>query len=288
MSGRNDEREPLVTGRAEAEAVLRAIGTQSGAELDLAEGALALGALERPQVDLGRYRHHLTLLVRDVAEIAARHADSLAARVSALNETIIGKYGYRGDGDTYDDLQNANMLRVIDRRRGLPVTLGILYIHAARAQGWGMVGLAFPGHFLVRLDSPDGRVIIDPFNEGVTPDAAALRKLLQATAGDGAQLSPDHYAEVGDRSILLRLQNNLKLRLIGADQIAKAAAVVDTMLLFAPDEPDLWREAALLNAHVGNLAAAIGACEAFLERAAGDTGRHRIAALLQRLRGQLN
>lgn len=277
-----------MTDRAEAEAILRGIGQQAGPQLELAEGALALGALERPRVDLGRYRHHLTLLVRDVAELAAGHADSLAARVSALNEVIIGKYGYRGDADTYDDLQNANLLRVIDRRRGLPVTLGILYIHTARAQGWGMVGLAFPGHFLVRLDSPDGRVIIDPFNQGVTPDAAALRKLLQATAGEGAQLSPDHYAEVTDRSILLRLQNNLKLRLIGGDQIAKAAAVVDTMLLFAPDEADLWREAALLNSHVGNIGAAIAACEAFLDRAGGDAGRHRIAALLQRLRAKLN
>lgn len=271
-----------------AEATLRDIATDPESRLDLAEAALALASLERRQVGLDRYRHHLSLLSRDVGAYASQHSDSLAARVLALNETIIGKYGYRGDSDTYDDLQNANLMRVIDRRCGLPVTLGILYIHAARAQGWDMVGLSFPGHFLVRLGSTEGRVIIDPFNDGVTPDAVALRALLQATAGKDAELTPDHYAPVSDRSILLRLQNNIKLRLIGTDQIAKAIEVVETTLLFAPDQADLWREAGLLHTHLGNLGAAIAAIERFLAIGGDNAARHKMAALLQRLRAQLN
>lgn len=271
-----------------AEATLRDIATDPESRLDLAEAALALASLARRQVGLDRYRHHLSLLSRDVGAYAGQHPDSLAGRVVALNETIIGKYGYRGDSDTYDDLQNANLMRVIDRRCGLPVTLGILYIHAARAQGWDMVGLSFPGHFLVRLGSTEGRVIIDPFNDGVTPDAVALRALLQATAGQAAELTPDHYAPVSDRSILLRLQNNIKLRLIGTDQIAKAVEVVETTLLFAPDQADLWREAGLLHTHLGNLGAAIAAIEQFLAMAGNNAARHKMAALLQRLRAQLN
>jgi regulator of sirC expression with transglutaminase-like and TPR domain len=271
-----------------AEAKLRAIGATSEERLDLGEAALALASLERRQVGLERYREHLARLAEDVGACAGAGASSLSARVAALNETILGKHGYRGDADTYDDLQNANLMRVIDRRRGLPVTLGILYIHAARAQGWDMVGLSFPGHFLVRLEAADGRAIVDPFNGGKLPDAGALRELLRATAGAEAELAPEHYAPVPDRAVLLRLQNNIKLRLIGADRIANAVRVIETMLLFAPDQPELWREAGLLHAHLGNLGAASAAIERFLAIAADDTARHTMAALLQRIRAKLN
>lgn len=271
-----------------AEATLRDIGATSAERLDLGEAALALASLERRQVALDRYRDHLALLGRDLAT-CAQGANSVAARVAALNETILGKHGYRGDADTYDDLQNANLMRVIDRRRGLPVALGILYIHAARAQGWDMVGLSFPGHFLVRLDAPDGRAIVDPFNQGRTPDAGALRELLRATAGgEAAELAPEHYAPVPDRAILLRLQNNIKLRLIGANRIAQAVNVVEIMLLFAPDQPDLWRDAGLLHAHLGNLGAAGAAIERGLAITGDGAARHTMAALLQRLRSKLN
>jgi len=55
---------------------------------------------------------------------------------AALTQVMAEEHGYGGDRQHYDDLQNANLIRVIDRRRGLPVALGILYLHAARAQGW--------------------------------------------------------------------------------------------------------------------------------------------------------
>lgn len=274
--------------REDSVRLLRQVGESDGARVELGEAALALAALHRDEVDLDRYRHHLGMVARDVAAIAQRLPDDLGARLTALNEVIVGKYGYRGDSESYEDLQNANMLTVIDRRRGLPVTLGILYIAAARAQGWDCVGLAFPGHFLVRLEAGPERAIVDPFNEGVTPDAAALRRLLQATHGDGIDLQPDHYAPVSDRSILLRLQNNLKLRLIGTDRIPEALATIENMMLFAPGELDLWREAAMLHAHQGNLNHATRAIEHYLAHATDERQRHRMAALLQRLRLRLH
>src|SRR6267378_807096 len=135
---------------------LRGLGASGEPILPIAEAALALASFERPRVGPTRYREHLQLLARDVSGHPAAAGD-VAERARALNEIVLLKYGYSGDALTYDDLQNANLMRVIDRRRGLPVALGILYIHAARAQGWDMVGLSFPGHFLVRLEAPDGR-----------------------------------------------------------------------------------------------------------------------------------
>ena len=143
---------PEADTRAEAEAILAQIAASSDAEIDLAEGALALAAFERPQVPFARYRAHLAELAEEVAKDGARDLEEGGERAALLARVLFGRYGYEGDRLTYDDLQNANLIRVIDRRKGLPVALGILVIHAARAQGWTMAGLNFPAHFLVRLE----------------------------------------------------------------------------------------------------------------------------------------
>src|SRR3546814_1017273 len=115
-------------------------------------------------------------------------------------------------------MRNVDMRRVMDGRRGLLVGLGSLYLDGARAQGWPICGLNFPGHFLLRLDLGAERTIIDPFNGGETRDAAALRALLKTMAGEAAELRPEHTRPVGCRDVLLRLQNNVKLRRVQEDR----------------------------------------------------------------------
>lgn len=280
-----------MTGSGEIEALLRSISAQADEKINLGEAALALAALDRPRVGLERYRHHLALLARETTEEVARRggaASDLGDRIAALNAVLFDRYGYRGDTLTYGDLQNANLMRVIDRRKGLPVTLGILYLHTARAQGWHMVGLSFPGHFLVRLDHDGRRAILDPFDQGKIREVADLRELLKAMAGADAELTAAHYEPVANRAILLRLQNNIKLRLIQNGHIDRAVEVVETMLMFAPDQAALWREAGMLHLRLDNLRAAIAALEQFMRREAGDAPRHHVAALVQDLRAKLN
>src|SRR3546814_9196726 len=126
-------------------------------------------------------------------------------------------------------------------------------MHAARAKGWAAVGLNFPGHVLLRLERHGERAILDPFNEGRVHGATELRDLLKAMQGQDAELGPEHYQPVTDRAILLRLQNNIKLRLVQRDETAKAAKVVETMLLFAPGATVLWREAGRSEEHTSEL-----------------------------------
>ena len=274
--------------RLEAKDLLRHIGTLPDEDIDLAEAALALAALDHPDVSLDRYRDHLSLLAREVAELNPPDTDTLEGRVRALQDVLVGRHGYEGDTLTYDDIQNANMMQVIDRKKGLPVALGILFIQTARAQGWSISGLNFPGHFLVRLEYAGERIILDPFNQGQSRSVMELRDLLKVAAGADAELTPEYYATVGNRDILLRLQNNLKLRFIKADRVDKAVEILDGMLLFAPEEAMLWREAGLLNAHIGNLNAAVGALETFMSLGVNDLLRHQTALLIQQLKARLN
>src|SRR3981081_56940 len=245
---------------------LRELGAAGSPVLPIGEAALALAPFQRPRGGLSRYRQHLATLARDVGRHAGAAGD-LAARAQALNEIILLKHGYSGDELTYDDLQNANLMRVVDRRKGLPVALGILYMHAGRAQGWDTVGLAFPGHFLIRLSDGRERLILDPFHGGQVCGAAELRELLKATAGQESELLPEYYTPVSDRDVLLRLQNNLKARLIQAQRHERAVTVIETMLMLAPDFAELWREAGTLHRGLGNLRSAAAALEQFVLRA---------------------
>lgn len=270
--------------------ILRRIGAGPDSVFDIADGALALAALEAPDSacdELEKYRSHLDEVAYDLAEACGDTAD-LTARCAALAATVHGRHGYDGDTETYDDLANANLMRVIDRRKGLPVALGILYIHVARRQGWTICGLNFPGHFLLRLESKGERLIVDPFHQGRLCGASEMRALLKTIRGEAAELQEEHYQPVSDREILLRLQNNVKLRLMQLNDVARAAETVERMLVFAPEALSLWREAGLMHAHVGNLGTAVAALETYLEFETRDGARNEVTAHLQRLRRQLN
>jgi regulator of sirC expression with transglutaminase-like and TPR domain len=270
---------------------LRRLADIPDEQLDLADAALLLAALERPRVALDRYRLHLRDLADGVARAGAERKNDgfpLESRAATLLAVIAGEHGYRGDDLTYDDLQNASLMRVIDRRKGLPVALGILYIHAARAQGWRAFGLNFPAHFLVALDSGGARVILDPFAGRLLADANELRAFLKAVTGQTAELSPRHYTPLGNRAVLLRLQNNIKARLAGRGHADRAAAVLERMLLFAPAEVELWREAGALHAQAGNLQAALAALEHYVAMARDGMARQQAIELIQSLRRRLN
>jgi regulator of sirC expression with transglutaminase-like and TPR domain len=266
-------------------ALLRRLGESPAERIDLAEGALLLASVSHSGVSLSRYRDHIGLLAADLSRAAAA-AESLDQRVAVLNKVMFDAYGYAGDHQTYDDLQNANLMRVIDRRRGLPVALGILMIAAARAQGWEIAGLRFPGHFLLRMDYHGQRAILDPFERGRPLSAADLRGLLRSLEGDNAELAPAHYEDADNREILVRLQNNVRLRQAQNGDHLAAASTLETMLLIAPEEKTLWRDKALLAAQLGRIDGAVEALQEYIALETLDGPRHDAAMLLQKLRGQ--
>jgi regulator of sirC expression with transglutaminase-like and TPR domain len=277
----------------DARAVLTEMGRREDAAIDIAEAGLALAALDRQKADPEPYREHLAAIAAAMHDSTEPGTDAegdagLRARSITLSKVLAGTFSYQGDRQTYDDLQNANLMRVIDRKKGLPVALAILYIHAARSRSWPIEGVNFPGHFVLRLYHGGRAIIIDPFAGGEACDTAELRRKLKAAAGDKAELQPEHYAAVGNRDILLRLENNLKIRLIQEGELERAAEVLEWMTLIAPKHAPLYREAGLIQARLGKLAAARAALERFLEISDNDSQRHQVARLIQDLGQQLN
>ncbi len=273
----------------DSRAILDAIGQLSDSEIDLADAALQLARIDTPDADWRAARAHLSELARDAVALAADVPDGdLSARAGALAGLISGRYHYKGDEENYDDLANANLIRVIERRQGLPVSLGILWLHAARAAGWGAHGVDFPAHFLIALEGRSSQVALDVFHGGVPLDARHLRGLLKQVQGSKAELRPDMLAPMSTRDVLLRLQNNIKVRHLQGGKLVEALSCAEDMLRIAPAEAFLWRETALMNQRLDRVSAALRCFERFLELVPNGEAAARAKAAMDELRARLN
>lgn len=119
-------------------------------------------------------------------------------------------------------------------------------------------------------------------------ETADLRQRLKEHLGPNAEIEPVHYQEVGNREILIRLQNNIKSRAIGASDLGRAIEVLEAMTLIDPQRGSLWWELAVLHSRLGNFKTAIATLEGFLLSGADAAGRDRIEDLLKRLRGHIH
>ncbi|MXP64718.1 tetratricopeptide repeat protein [Roseomonas sp. M0104] len=280
------------TSEAEARAALEAAGRLPEAELDLASVALQFARIDAPEADWGAAAQHLSELAR--ATVTAAAADPAAdagdglRRTAVLRRVMQDQFGYAGDTETYEAPENANLVRVVERRRGLPVALGILWLHAAEAAGWGASGLDFPGHFLLGIEGSHGAAVVDPFQLGRPLEAPELRALLKGVQGPQAELRPEFLTPVGKRAVLLRLQNNIKLRRLRAGNLQGALVCTQDMLRLAPDTAALWREAALMNQRLDRIGAALACLDRFLELVPGGEAAERARVMAAELRQRLH
>ena len=273
----------------DARAALEAIGELPDSEIDIADAAVQLARIDTPDADWQSARAHLSLIARDAVRHAGEVAsDDLRAQAQALARLIAGRYRYRGDSDTYDDPANANLIRVIERRKGLPVSLGIIWLHAAHASGWGAHGVDFPGHFLVALAGRGEQLVLDVFSGGTTMDARDLRVLIKQFEGDKAELQPGLLRPMSPRAVLVRLQNNIKGRRLAAGDLKGALDCTENMLRIAPDSSLLWREAALMNQRLDRVSAALRCFERFLKLVPQGDAASRVRAAMDELRSRLN
>lgn len=269
---------------------LSRLGAAADADIRLAETAFALGRRFRPRAAIEPYRRHLERVARDVDAYAGETEDGarIHIRAEALGQVVAGRYGYRGADDRQDGpVDRANLLSVIDHRRGSAVGLGIIYLEVCRLLGWACGAVDFPVRMLVRLENEGRREILDPFDRGRRVHALELRTMLVAERGRDAERRWWHAATLENREILVRLESGIKDAYLREGKLADAREVIETMVLFAPATAALWRESGLISAKLGDVRAAVAALEESLRLGAGDAGNQRTSILLQELRGRL-
>lgn len=167
-------------------------------ELPLDEAALLISATAHPGLDVGAQLDRL---------------DRLAGRVKRRDAAEVGRVlfddlGLQGDREDYENPVNSFLDQVLDRRRGIPISLSVLLIEVGRRAGVALDPVGMPGHFLVR-DPERPEELIDAFSSGRRLDRAECERLFASVAGPPARLSPEMLAPVPRRAVLARMLANL-------------------------------------------------------------------------------
>ncbi len=160
----------------------------------------------------------------------------------------------------------------MDRKKGIPITMALVYIEVARRAGIRSEGVNFPGHFLVRCledlhtDDPSEGLIVDPFHEGAILDEADVRKLLEPHMSEAA-FDPSLLARATRRQILVRMLLNLKKLYVKMHSFPQARATADALLALQPSSLADLRDRGLLAYHMNDFSHALRDLEAYLKLA---------------------
>ncbi|AEI65423.1 SirB1 family protein [Corallococcus macrosporus] len=251
--------------------------------LDLA--ALAIATLDKPLLDAPGCLHMLDVLACRVQVEAERLSEKgeVLAPLRALRHVLADIEGFRGNEDDYHSPENSFLDQVLERKLGLPITLSVVYLEVARRAGISLYGVPFPGHFLVAHDAGDHKLVMDPFHHGDILTEHGCEELLKRVA---PQLKFDRnmLAPAPVELIAYRMLSNLRRVYLGREDCERGLAVVDMLLLLAPDHPGELRTRAALLGSLGAYRAALKDVERCLQLSPEAPDRERLEMTARELR----
>jgi regulator of sirC expression with transglutaminase-like and TPR domain len=256
------------------------------ASLSLTEAAVAIAQDEFPQLDTQS-------VLAEIDALAARlrrriPSDAVPVqRLRWLNRFFFQDLGFAGNVNNYYDPRNSYLHSVLSTRRGIPITLAVLYIELATQIGLTARGVSFPGHFLIKLRMPEGEVVVDPFT-GNSLSREQLDELLVPYKRNRGLLG-DFDAPLGlflqaapARDVLARMLRNLKEIHRAAEDWPRLLAVMDRLVVLLPQAWEERRDRGLARGELGLDESAANDLAAYLANAHGAEDH---AAISERLAG---
>jgi regulator of sirC expression with transglutaminase-like and TPR domain len=225
------------------------------ASFAMLEAAVAVAQDEVPGLDVQGVLARVDALAERLRQRIPSDAAPLQ-RLRLLNQYFFHELGFAGNVNDYYDRRNSLVPEVLETRRGIPITLALLYIEIASQLGLQAQGVSFPGHFLVKLHMPRGEVVIDPFTgrslarEELEERLAPYRRQQGLTGDDEAPLGLFLQA-APPRDVIARLLRNLKEIHRSAHDWPRLAAVLQRLVILSPQDWDERRDHALVLAQIG-------------------------------------
>jgi regulator of sirC expression with transglutaminase-like and TPR domain len=258
------------------------------ASLSLIEAAVAIAQDDFPDLDMQAVLSEIDALADRLRRRIPPDAVPVQ-RLRWLNRFFFQELGFAGNVNDYYDPDNSYLHRVLVTRRGIPITLAVLYAELATQVGLTARGISFPGHFLVKVKMPKGEVVIDPFT-GQSLSREELDELLlpyKRTRG----LQGDFDAPLGlflqaapSRDVLARMLRNLKEIHRAAHDWRRLLAVLDRLVVLLPQAWEERRDRGLAYAEIGASDAAAEDLATYLEHALQAQDRNAVAEHLAALR----
>lgn len=175
----------------------------------LLAGALAIASHADPELDPERVEREIASIRHSI--VSRLHGDDHRAAVAHTHAVLFDELGFRGETDDYYDPRNSFVHQVLERRRGLPITLTLIYKLVLEPLGPRVSGVNAPGHFLARVEGGPGftTMIVDPFAGGrvLTPQEVIAH--VREVAGESFPIDADRLPIATHRDWLLRMLRNL-------------------------------------------------------------------------------
>jgi regulator of sirC expression with transglutaminase-like and TPR domain len=218
-----------------------------------------------------------------------KYADTVRSRVRGrqtqallahLHEFLFDELGFVGNASDYYNTSNSYLPAVLDTKRGLPITLSLVYTSVAQKLGLKAYGVALPGHFMVGLDIGDEKMLIDPFAGGklVTTDEAHTR--LKELFGPEVEWSDELLQPASHVHWLTRMLQNLLNVFSSTGHYADVAAMLEMEMTLWPQQHQLQRDLALVLARCGLSQPASVWLDHYLKTNPDDPQRSQLQQLL--------
>jgi regulator of sirC expression with transglutaminase-like and TPR domain len=263
---------------------------ESDEHFPLLEAAVSLAQDEYATLDVQQVLADVDALLLRLRQRLPADAPAMH-KLRLLNLFIYDELHFAGNVNHYYDPDNSYLHHVLMRRRGIPVSLAVLWLELARGLGLSAHGVGFPGHFMVKVNLPQAQVVIDPFN-GRSQSRSELQERLDTWHGhsDMSDMGRDddlllaHYLRpLEPREILARMLRNLKEIHCLQQDWARMVAVEDRLLVLLPQAWDEYRDRGLAHAELGHRADAVDDLSTYLAHASAQGDAERIAQRLAEL-----
>lgn len=244
-------------------------------EIRLASAALLFARDAYPHLEMPAYLARLEGMAERVDRLAGR---TPLERLSAIRRVVCEESEFRGNAGDYFDPKNSYLNEVMDRRRGIPISLSAIWLDIAHNLRFPMVGVNFPGHFLIRYEARTGPIYLDAFAGGEVLSPDDLRERLCGSIRPPAGVPPEFLATAGTKAILMRMLNNLLGIYLQQRDWPCVEPILARQVALCPDDADLWCRRGLVYMHLQKFKCAV-AC---LERSLDLTGCHPDSATIKR------
>jgi len=255
-------------------------------QIDLAEAALLIARTEYSGLESSAQLRRLDEMA---GKFTVAPELSSVAHVQSLNEFLFEQEGFAGNEEEYDDPRNSFLNDVLDRKKGIPITLSLVYMELAKRHGLPVVGVSFPGHFLVKYLTGPGEIIIDPYNKGAVLSRQACEERLKSHFGETAELQPEFLAAASTKQILSRMLNNLKGSYFRRRNYTKVLTMVEMGMAIDPASRQELRDRGMVYLLMGRHQEARADLNAYLALSPPDDPALKdVKAALTRLRAMMN
>lgn len=259
---------------------------QSDDGFPLLEAAASLAQDEYPGLDVQQVLDEVDQLLARLRRRLAPDAPPLQ-RLRVLNQFFYTDLGFGGNVNHYYDPENSYLSTVLHTRRGIPITLAVLWLELAQGAGLQVHGVAFPGHFLVKVLLPAGQALLDPF----TGHSLSREELDERLEPFQRAVLPQEGVPLGlylqaaaPREIIARMLRNLKEVHQAQQDWQRLLAVQERLVLLLPHVWTEWRDRGLAHAECGHAKAAVVDLEMYLAHADDEPDCRRIRERLALLR----